>query len=485
MTRSVVSIDDLSNSEIEAVFRLADQYLSEMGTPGKPFRVSGRRGDAEQYILATIFFEPSTRTRLSFESAMLRLGGEIISSADPNSSSAVKGETVADTVRVVENYADLLVIRHPYEGAAKVASEYASVPVINAGDGSHEHPTQTLCDLYTLRAAQSQKGAAPSIDSLRDMNVVLWGDLHHGRTVHSLVYALARFGARIIPLAAPGCEFPEHVQQRLARDYGCYPLSRKDVDSLAEDALPADVLYVTPDQPHQLALISNVWFQLSEKQQASIRSMKNIDAFYSTRLQRERLGAGEQVTEYPVIDSQFLKEKKYRQAQVLHPLPRVDELSYDLDQDQRGVYFKQASYGVPVRMALVAALLELQPGMFSAEPLHRRQYVSYRQREGLICSNPRCVTCQETERRYLLPKFLIVDENVPILRCAYCDHEHQPRAVGRLSTRKFTTAVDQWKQIHLQDIVFFRDEQQAIESGFQPKRPSRSAPHDAALKSPQ
>lgn len=473
MARSIVSIDDLSNDEIEAIFRLADQYLAEMGTPGRPHRVQGRRRDAESFILATIFFEPSTRTRLSFESAMLRLGGTTISSADPNSSSAVKGETIADTVRVCENYADLLVIRHPHEGAAKVAAEYTSVPVINAGDGSHEHPTQTLCDLYTLRAAQKEKGAAPGIDSLRDMNVVIWGDLHHGRTVHSLVFALARFGARIIPLAAPGCEFPEHVQQRLARDYNCFPLSRKDIDSLPEDALPADVLYVTPDQPHQLALISNVWFQLSEKQQASIRSIKSIDAFYSTRLQRERLAPGQQVGDYPVIDSQFLKEKKYRQAQVLHPLPRVDELSYDVDQDQRGVYFKQASYGVPVRMALIAALLELEPSLLGGE--RKQNYPDYQHADGLECSNSRCVTRQEAERRYLVPKFAIVDENVPILRCAYCDHEQQPQAVGRASTHKYTTELATWQQIHTSDLVFFLNEQQALNAGYQLKKTGRNS----------
>jgi aspartate carbamoyltransferase catalytic subunit len=425
MARSVVGIDDLSNAEIEAIFRLADEYLTENGTPGRPHRVRGRRSDAEQFILATIFFEPSTRTRLSFESAMLRLGGQIISSADPNSRSAVKGETIADTVRVVENYADLLVIRHPYEGAARAAQEYTSVPVINGGDGSHEHPTQTLCDLYTLRAGRQAQGTAAGIDALRDMNVVLWGDLRRGRTVHSLVYALARFGARVIPLAAPGCEFPDHVRQRLARDYNCHPLSRKDIDSLPEDALPADVLYVTPDEPHQLALMSNVWLQLSEEQQASIRSMKNVDAFYSTRLQRERLAAGQEAVDYPVIDAKFLKAEKYHQAQVLHPLPRVDELSYDIDQDQRGVYFKQASYGVPVRMALIAALLELRPSLLAPEATHRKQFPAYEHSDGIECDNDRCVTRQEAERRYLQPKFQVVEENPLVLRCAYCDHEQR------------------------------------------------------------
>ena len=138
MSRSLVSIEDLSNSEIEAIFELADRFLDEMATPGKPYRIRGRRTLARDYILSTLFYEPSTRTRLSFESAMLRLGGQVISSAEASSSSASKGETIADTVRVAENYADVLVIRHSYEGAAQVAADYTDLPVINAGDGGHE-----------------------------------------------------------------------------------------------------------------------------------------------------------------------------------------------------------------------------------------------------------------------------------------------------------------------------------------------------------
>src|SRR6185369_5181048 len=252
MSRSIISIDDLTIDEMEAIFQLADRFLDEMGTPGKPYRVSGRNELASQYILATLFFEASTRTRLSFESAMLRLGGRYLSSADGSQTSASKGETIADTVRVVSSYADALVIRHPLEGAARVAADYAGLPVINAGDGSHEHPTQTLCDLYTLRAAQAEKGRPRSIHSIKDLNVVIWGDLLNGRTVHSLVYALARLKARIIPRAAPGCDLPEHVASRLARDYHCVPITKDN----AHDGLPpdVDVVYLTPDEPHQLAL---------------------------------------------------------------------------------------------------------------------------------------------------------------------------------------------------------------------------------------
>src|SRR3954470_240563 len=356
MHRSVVSIDDLTNDEIEAIFQLADRFLAEMATPGKPFRITGRSELAKDFILATLFFEASTRTRLSFESAMLRLGGRYLSSSDASQTSAAKGETIADMVRVVANYADAIVIRHPLEGAARVAADYASVPVINAGDGSHEHPTQTLCDLYTLRAAQAEKGRPRSILSLKDLNVVVWGDLRHGRTVHSLVYALARLKARIIPRPAPGCELPDHVAQRLARDYRCISLTKENVD----DGMPpdVDVVYLTPDQPHQLAL-----FDIQARTQ--IKGLKTVDALYSTRLQLERLGAGYS-GDYPAVDSEFLKHKRYRDTNVMHPLPRVDELSYDIDADKRSMYFQQAAYGVPVRMALIASLLELQPALTAA-----------------------------------------------------------------------------------------------------------------------
>jgi len=472
MARSVTSIDDLSNDEIEAIFRLADRYLVEMGTPGKPFRVQGRSSLAGGLILATLFLEPSTRTRLSFESAMLRLGGECISVADAESTSAAKGETIADTVRVVENYADAIVIRHPYEGAARVAADYADVPVINAGDGAHEHPTQTLCDLYTLRESKKQEGKPVGMEVLRDLNVVLWGDLQHGRTVHSLVYALARFGARIIPLAAPGHAFPEHVGRRLARDYNCLPLSTKDIDALPANALPADVVYVTPDEPHQQALFANAWFALSEKQQAEIRAMRGIDAVYSTRLQRERLEPGEETSDYPTVDARFLKDRRYRDAQVMHPLPRVDELSYDLDRDRRGVYFKQAAYGVPVRMALLAALLELAPDMLRQAP-REKEVARYGQATGISCYNARCVTQQLSEQRYLTPRFSIIEAHPLTLRCVYCDHEQTPQVVSRNSTRKYTLGTDDWQRVPLEDLVLFANEDEARRAEHQRKKTPR------------
>ncbi len=483
MARSVISIDDLDNAEIEAVFELADRFLDEMATPGKPYRIRGRRTLARDYILATLFYEPSTRTRLSFESAMLHLGGQVISSAEGASSSAAKGETIADTVRVVENYADMLVIRHSNEGAAQVAAEFTDLPVINAGDGGHEHPTQTLCDLYTLRAAHRQKYKDLQ-HSFKDIAIELRGDLKHGRTVHSLVYALARFGARIIPKPAPGCDFPEHVRQRLARDYHCFPLNRDEIEDLCDDDFPAYV-YITPDEPHQRTLWTgaeaDVWFRLSLEQRKAVRELKNVDFFYATRYQRERHRAEEGAEDYPAIDAELLKEERYRRTKVMHPLPRVDELSYDIDEDPRGVYFQQAAYGVPVRMALIASLLELFPSLLTA--VHEPRYRQYSSAHGTHCVSPSCITREENERRYLTPKFWIVDEESLTIRCAYCDKEYQPRVVSRSSTRKYTSDTTEWSIVYdrnPRDLVLFADEQEAIDAGHEKRRSKkRSAARSA------
>ena len=188
--RHVVSINDLTNKEIEQIFEVAQAYLDELADKSLPYRIGRSTTLGAKSILATLFYEPSTRTRLSFESAMLRLGGENITSADPNTSSAAKGESLADSVRVISNYADIIVIRHPKDGAARLAADYSTVPVINGGDGSHEHPTQTLCDLFTLKTKKK---------TLRNLSVAIAGDLKGSRTVHSFVYALARFGAHIAP----------------------------------------------------------------------------------------------------------------------------------------------------------------------------------------------------------------------------------------------------------------------------------------------
>src|SRR5512137_537664 len=199
--RSLVTMDDLSNDEVEAVFSLAD---------GMAESVSEQAGVCQGKIMASLFFEPSTRTRMSFEAAMLRLGGRLITAVDIGANSLAKGESIAYMARVVGSYADIIVIRHPWEGSAKVVADYAGVPVINAGDGGHEHPTQTLCDLFTLKKEKR---------SLKGLRIALWGDLKHGRTIHSLTYALARFGAIIYFHSGPGLELPDYVKRKLETEY--------------------------------------------------------------------------------------------------------------------------------------------------------------------------------------------------------------------------------------------------------------------------
>src|SRR5262249_31009078 len=189
-TRHVISINNLSNREIETIFEIAQSYLKTLPDKLRSYRIGRSTDVASDFILASLFYEPSTRTRLSFESAMLRLGGDIITSADPATSSAAKGESLADSVRVIANYADLMVIRHPRDGAARLAAEYSPIPVINGGDGSHEHPTQTLCDLFLLKKKNKR---------LKNLKVAISRDLKGSRTIHSFVYALPPFRAPLLP----------------------------------------------------------------------------------------------------------------------------------------------------------------------------------------------------------------------------------------------------------------------------------------------
>ena len=212
-TRHVISINDLSDKDIETIFDTAQTYLKELPDPHVPYRIGRSTNVASNFILASLFYEPSTRTRLSFESAMIRLGGQTITSADPATSSAAKGESLADSVRVIANYADIMVIRHPRDGAVRLAAEYSPIPVINGGDGAHEHPTQTLCDLFTLKQKNKR---------LKNLKIAISGDLKGSRTIHSFVYALARFGATIMPMPAKGMELPAHVDQRLKEEFRCH-----------------------------------------------------------------------------------------------------------------------------------------------------------------------------------------------------------------------------------------------------------------------
>jgi aspartate carbamoyltransferase catalytic subunit len=382
--RHITSINDLANDEIERLFSVADKYLADFGDPANSGRIGRSTDSCAGSIMATLFYEPSTRTRLSFESAMSRLGGGVISSADPSASSAAKGETLADTVRIVSAYADIIVLRHTREGAATLAAQYASVPVINAGDGAHEHPTQTLCDLFTIRR---EKGR---LDSL---NVALLGDLKNSRTIHSLVYGLARFGANVVLMPASGMDLPARFISEVQQ--GC------DYVSIEGTQLQGATAAYGP----------------------RCRSLSNpnpqIDVLYLTRFQKERWP--ERIAAYPVVNAEFLNSKAFEHVLVLHPLPRVDELDPDFDSDPRAGYFRQASYGVAIRMALISMLVNAED-----EPALERFATGFRHHAAendvppsrSFCTNPNCIIRVEGR-----PHFRASAPQSARKRCAYCGHE--------------------------------------------------------------
>lgn len=263
--------------------------------------------------LATLFYEPSTRTRLSHEAAMMNLGGNVLGFSSAASSSATKGESVADTIRMVSCYADICAIRHPKEGAPMVAAQHSSIPVINAGDGGHQHPTQTLTDLMTIRSLKGR---------LNNLTIGLCGDLKFGRTVHSLINALLRYeNISFVLISPPELRVPEYIRENLTKAGAPF----KEVTKL-EDV------------------------------------MSDLDILYMTRVQKERFFNEEDYIR--MKDSYILDKRKMKLAKddmlVLHPLPRVNEISVEVDDDPRAVYFKQVQYGVYVRMALILTLLEVK-----------------------------------------------------------------------------------------------------------------------------
>ncbi|RQD68895.1 MAG: aspartate carbamoyltransferase [Tindallia sp. MSAO_Bac2] len=265
-------------------------------------------------ILGTLFYEPSTRTRLSFESAMLRLGGRVLGFSDAATSSASKGESLADTIRVLDDYADVLVMRHPREGAPKLAAEYATVPVINGGDGGHQHPTQTLTDLLTLKK---------HLGEIQNLKVAFCGDLLFGRTVHSLIKTLSRFpGMEFFLVSPPELRIPSHLKEELLYEYDVKITETSQLEDCIEE----------------------------------------IDLLYMTRIQKERFFNEEEYIK--LKDSFILSRDKLAPAKesllVLHPLPRVNEIQYDVDEDPRARYFDQAKMGVYIRMALICAVLGVE-----------------------------------------------------------------------------------------------------------------------------
>ncbi len=453
--RSLVTIDDLSNEEIEAVFSLADEMSDS---------INKQSTVCQGKVMASLFFEPSTRTRLSFETAMHRLGGNVISAVDIGATSLAKGESIADMARVVGDYADIIVIRHPWEGAAKVVADYAGVPVINAGDGSHEHPTQTLCDLYTLK---KERG------TIRGLRIALCGDLKYGRTIHSLIYALARFGvARIYFCPGRGLKMPPHVLRKLTQEYGGtlyqHPITKPP--SLGQRV---GAIYVTPSESHQLALMPDIEISIDISE----------GALYVTRLQKERAKDANQEavsTEgYPVINADLLKGKEFKHTIVMHPLPRLDELAYEIDADPRSMYFKQAARGVPIRMALIALLLGAKKTDISkpeALPAQKIAYPVYKQEFGVRCANSNCVSTQKGETRYIKPEFKMVDLKPLTLRCVYCEHETHPPYIassdwhqGLLANKKYHGAASHLtRKIKPENLIIFDSESEAQARGFKP-----------------
>ena len=302
--RHLMSPLDFSVEELDKLLDLANDIEAN---PKKYSHV------CDEKILATCFYEPSTRTRLSFESAMMRLGGKVLGFASADSSSAAKGESVSDTIRVISCYADICEMRHPKEGATMVAMSKSRIPIINAGDGGHQHPTQTLTDLLTIKSLKGR---------LNNLTIGLCGDLKFGRTVHSLISALIRYtGIRFVFISPDELKIPDYIRE--------------------------DVLIKNNIEFKEVVKLDDV--------------MPELDLLYMTRVQRERFFNEEDYVR--LKDFYILTKEKMALAKddclILHPLPRVNEISVEVDDDPRAAYFKQAQYGVYVRMALILTLLEL------------------------------------------------------------------------------------------------------------------------------
>lgn len=303
--RHLIDPMDLTLDELDEIFELGERIKKE---PEKFTHVCDGK------LLATLFYEPSTRTRFSFEAAMLRLGGRVIGFSEPNSSSVAKGESIADTIRTISCYADIAAMRHPKEGAPKIASEYSEIPVINAGDGGHQHPTQTLTDLMTIKSVKGR---------LSDLKIGLCGDLKFGRTVHSLIKAMSRYKNNRFVLISPSeLTIPDYIKKEVLQKNN---LQFEEVNSMDD-------------------------------------SLHDLDILYMTRVQKERFFNEEdyiRLKDSFILDAEKMKNAK-KDMIVLHPLPRVNEISYDVDNDERAYYFKQAKNGMFVRMALISKLLGVE-----------------------------------------------------------------------------------------------------------------------------
>ena len=355
--RSLISILDFSVEELDQLITTAKDIAAH---PEKYWDACRHK------TLATLFFEPSTRTRLSFEAAMLELGGNVLGFSEAGSSSAAKGESVADTAKTVSNYANIIAMRHPKEGAPYVASRGATIPVINAGDGSHQHPTQTLADLLTI---------SRELGRLDNMTIGLCGDLKYGRTVHSLIEAMSRYeGIRFVLISPKELMLPEFVRTNVLEKHS---IPYEEVTSL-EDAIPG------------------------------------LDVLYMTRIQRERF---DDPAEYERLkDSYVLTAEKMELAKadmaVLHPLPRVNEISVKVDEDPRAAYFRQTLNGKYMRMALILKLLEEAERNPVREAIDTDGWVYDK-----VCRNAKCICQTEQE----LPQAAKLTEGA--WRCVYCEQK--------------------------------------------------------------
>lgn len=357
--RHMIEPFDFTVEETEKLLDLADDIAKNRSKYAKA---------CEGKTLATCFYEPSTRTRLSFEAAMLNLGGNVLGFASADSSSVSKGETVADTIRVVSSYADICAMRHNKEGAPLVASRYSRIPVINAGDGGHQHPTQTLTDLMTIRAKKGR---------LSNLVIGLCGDLKFGRTVHSLIKSMSRFDNVKFVLISPNeLKVPAYVIDGILKAKG---IEYQEVEKL-EDVIG------------------------------------ELDILYMTRVQRERFASQEEYLR--LKDSYILDTQKMDMAKqdmiVLHPLPRVNEISVDVDNDPRAVYFEQAQYGVYVRMALILTLLDYAKNNSENEKNENEILLNDRK-----CNNSSCITSIEEGIQHIAK--LHHEDNKH--QCIYCEHE--------------------------------------------------------------
>lgn len=350
MLNHIIDLELLSFSDLQEIISLSKKI---MDNPQKYSEACKGK------IMGTLFYEPSTRTQMSFQTAMLRLGGSIIGFDDPMNSSVAKGESLKDTIKVISGYADIIAMRHPLEGSAKGASLYSDVPVINAGDGGHLHPTQTLTDVVTLH---NEKGR------LNHLTIGLCGDLKNGRTVHSLIKTMSHFeGNKFVLISTKELGVPQYVKD-IMDEQGC---EYKEVLTLQEAIPELDVLYMTRIQRERFA---------SEKEYEAQKGVFVLDS--------EKLALGKE------------------DLKVLHPLPRVDEIAVEVDDDPRCIYFKQAVYGMYARMALI--LLTLQDAKYSYS---RGRIVI--DKKG--CTNPKCITHSES---YMPKEFKIKGNN---LVCEYCD----------------------------------------------------------------